>query len=146
MISGSAALALLDWSVADLVIGATIGVVLWGVVYFLAIRHLVPRGTLAAAPPEAALDDERDAWPMLLLTMLVVVPLCIGATWLADTWDLGAVFAPGQFFGSAAAYLVGVVLAARWERAHRKRAWFRDNDGDAELYAAPPVAPTHPRS
>ena len=54
--------------------------------------------------------------------MILVVPLCAGLAWLADRWDLGAVFVPGQFLGVAAANVVGVVLVGHWERRHGRRA------------------------
>ena len=69
--------------------------------------------------------------------LLLVVPLVVGAAWLADWWDLGAVLVPGQFAGTAAACLVGVMLVRRWERAHgRQVVMGRDGSGDTELYAA----------
>ena len=61
----------------------------------------------------------------------------VGAAWLADWWDLGAVLVPGQFAGTAAACLVGVMLVRRWERAHGRQVVVgRDGSGDTELYAA----------
>lgn len=140
VVSGAVAIAGLDWRAADVAIGASVGAPFWGIAYSLGIRELVPRDRLLAAPQHADvdLDDRLDAWPRTLLRTLWVLPLCAAATWLADRWDLGAVFAPGQFVGIAAAYLVAVRLVRRWEREHRQRAVFRENYADAELYAAPP--------
>jgi hypothetical protein len=33
--------------------------------------------------------------------------------WLADRWEMGALFVPGQLAGAAAAYLAGAALIAR---------------------------------
>jgi hypothetical protein len=142
MLSGAVAVLILDWSAVDVVLGAGIGVLLWGFVWFLGTRELVPCGALLAAPADAVVDlyGTLDTWPRTLLRTLWVVPLSAGAAWLADHWDLGALFVPGQFFGIAAAYLVSAWLVARWERAHRERAVFREHHADAELYAAPSVA------
>lgn len=103
--SGAVAIAALGWNAADVASGAAIGTVLWGIAYFLGVRDVVPRGTLLAMPDNAHLnaDSWLDAWPRRLARTLWVLAPCAGATWLADRWDLGALFAPGLFFGIAAA-------------------------------------------
>jgi hypothetical protein len=140
LFSGAAAILLFDWSVRDLVVGAGIGALLWGSVWFLGIRHLVPRGTLLVAPADAIFHEERGDGPRLLARALWIVPLCAAGLWLADKWEWGLVFFPGQFFGVAAAYGLALILAVRWERVHGVRALFRDNDGETEVFATNPPA------
>jgi hypothetical protein len=62
--------------------------------------------------------------------------LFVGLAWVADRFDLGAVFVPGQMAGYAVAYLVGFVLVRRWQRAHATQVLIGWGSGGPELYAA----------
>ena len=63
----------------------------------------------------------------------------LGLAWLADRWNLGAFFVPGQILGCATAQLLGAALVARWERTHSSRVMVsaRPRESD-DLYAVSP--------
>jgi hypothetical protein len=65
--------------------------------------------------------------------------LCLPLAWLADRWDAGAVFIPGQFCGYAAAELVALVQIRRWEKAHGRRVLIDPDADDPRPYAGPPL-------
>ena len=68
--------------------------------------------------------------------VLLLVPFVVGFAWLADWWDLGGLFVPGQMAGTAAMQLAGAELVRRWERAHGQQVVLgRDGSGDPELHA-----------
>ena len=124
-----------DWSWAEVLGGGALGVLVWGALSFLTeIRQELPRTDALVAAPSGA-KVERRIWPPAIL--LLLFPICVALAWLADRWDLGGVFVPGQFAGTAVANLVGAVLVARWERTHGAQVLQRrDESGDVELYAA----------
>jgi len=136
-VSVIAVLVLFDWNARDLVLTAPIGMVLWGAVYFFAdTRRYVPTGPLPEPPPR------RPSWrPGRVRSWIWLgasIPLSVGLAWLADAWDLGTVFVPGQWLGAAVAQGVALALVWRWEHRHRRRVVFLEaEDGDPVLYAAP---------
>jgi hypothetical protein len=135
--AGALVLAWLDWSVREVVLGTATGAFLWGSFYFfIEVRQCVPEGSALLSAPADAVFDERD-WLRSARAALWVLPLCVGLAWLADRWDLGGVFVPGQFAGVVAAKLAGVILVSRWEREHGDCVLRRlDGCDEAELYGA----------
>jgi hypothetical protein len=68
--------------------------------------------------------------------LLLLLPVLVGLAWLADRWELGAFFIPGQYAGYAVADLVGVVLVGRWENRHGGTVFLHWNGDEPELYVA----------
>ncbi|HEY6886120.1 MAG TPA: hypothetical protein VI300_00035 [Solirubrobacter sp.] len=131
--SAALVLVVFDWRPLDVLEGTTLGVVLWGgVAFFTVVRSEVPRAaSLPAAPADAEVEPAFRFHP----AVLAVVPLILGLAWLADRWELGAVFVPGQLAGSAVAKLLGAWLVSRWQHAHGHRVLSRQpGTGEPELY------------
>ena len=127
-------LGVFDWPVCEVVFGSLIGSVVFGAAAWWGRCATRCRGRQRCLPAGAAVT--RRVRPKARLVLLVV-PLVVGFAWLADRWDLGAFFVPGQLAGTAAAYLAGAALVRRWERAHGRQVVVgRDGSGDPELYAA----------
>ena len=61
-----------------------------------------------------------------------------GLAWLADRWDMGALFVPGQFVGYACASTLGALVVARWERRAGRRVLYDSSfeDDRPDLYAS----------
>lgn len=130
------------WDIGGVVIWTPVGGVIWGSVAFLLdIRTRVPTGQLRHAPEKFTVSQERnrDGLRLGLGHVLFAIALCLGLAWYADQWDLGPVFAPGQFVGYACASGLGALLVGRWERAAGRRVLFDSSTDDHEpdLYAGP---------
>ena len=122
-----------DWALADVIGGAVIGIVLWGVLTYLTdVHNEVPEADdLPLAPIDAEIRRTRRLRPRVL----GLIPLCIAMAWLANRWDLGGAFVPGQFAGYASANLLGAVLVGRWQREHGGEVLVRyDGVDEPELY------------
>lgn len=130
------------WDIGGVVIWTPVGGVIWGSVAFLLdIRTRVPTGRLREAPEDFTVSQPRDSDGLLLRLgyVLFAIASCLGLAWYADQWDLGPVFAPGQFVGYASASALGALLVGRWERAAGRRVLFDSSTDDHEpnLYAGP---------
>jgi hypothetical protein len=123
------------WTMLHVLAGTTVGVAVWGGIgFFTEVRHEIPR---AASLPAAPADAQVEPAFRFHASVLLVLPLIFGLAWLADRWDLGAMFVPGQLAGMAAVNLLGAALVGRWQRAHRSRVLSRQSGtGEPELYAA----------
>jgi hypothetical protein len=112
-----------DGKPSDMVLGVVVGTVVWGIAeYLVAVREMVPSGDLG--PPTAAfVETPPQPRPSAGGAALIgfAIAACLLLAWLADAWDLGAAFVPGQFAGYAAASAVGGLATRRWERARGKR-------------------------
>jgi hypothetical protein len=129
-------IAFFDWPVADVALGSLIGTAVWGPAKYLwDTRRWVPHGEIMDAPAGV-----EPAWTRVELRSILLVPaLCVPLAWLADYWDLGAVFVPGQLYGYAAAWLFAYVAMRRWERAHGRRVLIDPGADDARPYAGAPL-------
>jgi hypothetical protein len=125
------------WDPGAMVLPALVGAVVWGAVkYYVDVERQIPARDLPPVPPFATerqsgspVSWRRAAW------IAFAVVACFFLAWLADQWDLGAFFVPGQFAGYAAARALGVVQVRRWERSHGVRV-LADLDSDKPaLYA-----------
>lgn len=125
-VSAALVIAVFDWQVGDVARGALLGIAIWEPIRYLGeSARSVPRGRLVDAP--AGMEPTR---PRLETgRVALAVALCVPFAWLADRWDVGAVFVPGMFCGFAAAELLVLGLTRRWERANRRRALI-DPDAD----------------
>jgi hypothetical protein len=123
-----------DWSLPQMIPGALIGAAVWGAMkFFTDVRERMPKGTrLPVAPPETSV--ERDRWRPLRVVLFV--PMFAGLAWLADRWDLGPAFVPGQYLGYALADFTGAVLVSRWQSHHGGTVLLRWNRDEPELYSA----------
>ena len=122
-----------DWQPGDVLLGALVGAVVWGGVYLWQSRDSVPQGNIMEAPSGLEATSPRVELGMVVFALLICVPLA----WLADHWEAGAVFVPGQFCGIAAAELVALVQIRRWEAEHGRRVLI---DPDARRpYAGAPL-------
>jgi hypothetical protein len=136
--AGALVVVVFDWPVPETLGGTAAGTMLWGCFYFFVdTRHQVPDADAFGDPPANAAIERRgvlDAW------MLVAIPGCAGLAWLADRWEIGAAFVPGQLGGIAAASLAGAVLSRRWEREHDGLVLLsRGESDDTEFFAATPT-------
>jgi len=129
-------IAFFDWSVAEVVRGSLIGIALWAPVkYLVDSRHWVPQGDIMDAPTHV-----EPSWSGVeFRSILLVAALCFPLAWLADHWDLGAVFVPGQLLGYAAAELFAYVRTRRWERAHGRRVLIDPKTEDPRPLAGAPL-------
>jgi hypothetical protein len=130
---GALMLVAFDWRGWDIFYGTAIGIVVWGAFYGLMdISDRIPSTeSLTLAPADAT--TERVWGPRLLL----LLPLSVAVAWYADRFDLGAVFVPGQWAGSAVARLAGLVLVRRWQQEHETEVLLHwGESGEPELYAA----------
>jgi len=129
-----------DWNVRSMVLGTAIGIVVWGAVkFFPEALWQVPRGALPVPPEGARVAVARGGLASRAGRSAVAIAICAALAWLAERWDIGAFFAPGQFAGYMCAYALGALLIARWERERGQRVLF-DPDEEADdgytLYAA----------
>jgi hypothetical protein len=134
VICGGLVLVVFDWQPLDVLSGTALGVFLWGALSFLTeVQGEIPQAeALPPAPPDAAVEHAS----VLRRRLLLAAPFCVALAWLADRWDLGAVFVPGQFAGAAAANLLGAVFVTRWQDTHGGRVLTRrDAPGETELYS-----------
>lgn len=101
------------------------------ITYGFGVRHEVPSEELLPAPAGAEVMRRRPwTWKTLLL-----FPFCAAAAWLADWFDLGGAFIPGQFLGTALANLAGAVMVGRWQREHTGEVLIRyEGVDEPELY------------
>jgi hypothetical protein len=128
-----------DWSPAKVLGGTVIGAAVFGVVAWITqVSPQVPGSRdVPELPPDAELERPygfNARW------LPVGLALIVGGAWVADRWDLGAMFIPGPLGGSAAANFIGAALVARWERVHGMRvvnSEQRDRE-DTELFAQQP--------
>ncbi|HYI80334.1 MAG TPA: hypothetical protein VEW67_05705 [Thermoleophilaceae bacterium] len=136
---GVAVVVAFDWNVRSMAVGTAIGTVVWGAVkFFPEVLPQVPRGPLPAPPEGASLAVARNGLAWRAGRSVMAIALCVALAWLADRWDVGAFFAPGQFAGYMCAYALGALLIARWERKRGQRVLFDpDEEGEDEhaLYA-----------
>jgi len=103
-----------DWPLVEVLGGGAAGAVIWGgLIYLIEVSDEVPDAeTLPLAPRDAEIQRQvRPSW-----RVLVLIPVGLGLAWLADHWDFGGFFVPGQFAGYAAANVAGVFAVAGWER------------------------------
>ena len=136
-VSVVAVVVLFDWSLKEIVVGAPFGIVIWGAAsFFFETRRYVPRGRLPDAPTEQERERPRRGAARRAVWLVISIPLAVGFAWLADAWDLGPVFVPGQWAGYAAAQAIALVLVARWENNHQQLVVLAEtHDGDPVLYA-----------
>jgi len=139
-ISTAIVLVVFDWTLRVLATGVPIGIAVFGAGwYFSLVRQQVPAGPLEAPPASAGLQNRSDKprWPFTAL--LWAVPLCLGLAWFIDAvFDRSAaLFLPGQFAGTAAAYLTGAARVSRWERRHGAVVVASASPLDEEIYAVP---------
>jgi hypothetical protein len=130
-----------DWGLDDMVGGTLVGIAVFGAVkYGTETRHAVPHGSLLEAPPGI---EPRPAAVTAsgALILVMALALCVPLAWLADRWDLGAVFIPGQMAGYAAADLLSAALIGRWERTNGRRVLVDPDEYGSEVrpYAGPPL-------
>jgi hypothetical protein len=127
-----------DWDVRGVALGTAIGIVVWGAVkFFPEVLRQVPRGSLPKPPEGASIADTRRGLVARAGRSVIAIAICVALAWLAERWDIGAFFAPGQFAGYMCAYALGALLIARWERARGQRVLLDFDDGEDEytLYA-----------
>jgi len=128
---------LFDWSVRETIGGALLGICVWGAVYLWQQSDLMPRGVLQEAPAGIEVEPggiDFSSRGRLILVATGLLPLA----WLADRFDLGGVFIPGQSWGQAAAALVGLVRIRRWERTNGRRVVYDPDADTTRPYAGPP--------
>jgi hypothetical protein len=126
------------WEPAAMVVPGLVGTVVWGLAeYYLEVARQIPTRELPPVPP---LATERQSGSHVSLhragTLAFAVIACFFVAWLADQWDLGAAFVPGQFAGYAAARALGALRVRRWEHSHRVRVLADLDDDKPDLYAA----------
>jgi hypothetical protein len=140
--AGAVVLVGFEWKPLAVLWGTGVGIAVFGVATWIGeVAAQVPRSRyVVELPGDVELDRPYRLRPLWLL---VVLAICVGGTWLADRWDLGAAFVPGQLAGSAAAYFLGAALVARWEWVHGKRVITseRRHRDETEVFAQqrPPV-------
>jgi hypothetical protein len=135
------------WGIGSVVIWTLVGAAIWGSVSFvLETRARVPTGRLPDAPANVVVNGRGGEPFRRLSRALFAVASGIGLAWLADRWDLGALFVPGQFVGYACAAALGALLVARWERKAGRRVLFDSstNDQEPRLYVAPSTRDVDP--
>jgi len=124
-----------DWNARSMVLGTAIGIVVWGAVkFFPEVLWQVPRGSLPEPPEGASVTAARSGLASRAGRTVLAIAICIALAWLADRWDLGAFFAPGQFAGYMCAYALGALLNARWERERGQRVLFDPDKGTDDEY------------
>jgi hypothetical protein len=129
-------IAVFDWQPADVLRGTLLGTLVWGIAwYLLQSRHSVPHGSIMEAPADASATSFSLGAGSAVLAVVLSLPLA----WLADHWELGAVFVPGQFCGYAAAELAALVQIRRWENKHHRRVLIDPGAEDSRPYAGPPL-------
>jgi len=136
---GVVMVAAFDWNARSMVLGTATGIVVWGAVkFFPEVVWQVPRGSLPLPPEGARVAVTQSGLASRAGRTLMTIAICVALAWLADRWDLGAFFAPGQFVGYMCAYALGALLIARWERERGQRVLLDLDDGGDEytLYAA----------
>ncbi len=135
LVVGALVIFVFGWDPVDVAIETAIGIAVWGGFKFsLEVRHEIPRGPLPPPPAAAEMGADRNGF---VSRMALAIVFCAGLAWLADRFDIGAVFAPGQFAGYTCAYAIGGLLVARWERSTGQRVLSEvsDETGENSFYA-----------
>jgi hypothetical protein len=129
-----------DWQVGSVLIWTLVGAAVWGSFQYLwEVKPRLPTGRLPDAPECVVVRSQSDSRPLRRAThVLTWVTALFGLAWLADWWNVGALFVPGQFVGYACASALGGLVVVRWERRAGRRVLY-DVSTDAsrpDLYAS----------
>jgi hypothetical protein len=127
------------WRVGSVLIWTLVGAGVWGSFdYLWDVKRRLPTGRLPDAPESVVVQSLSDSGLLRRAGhVLMWVAACIGLAWLADRWDMGALFVPGQVVGYACASALGALMVARWEREEGRRVVYdlSTEDGSPSPYA-----------
>jgi hypothetical protein len=128
------------WRVGAVLIWTPVGAAVWGSCdYLWDVKRHLPTGRLPDAPESVVVQSPSDSGSLRRAGhVLMWVAACIGLAWLADRWDMGALFVPGQFVGYACASALGALVVARWERRAGRRVLYDSSsmEDHPDLYAS----------